>query len=200
MNKNSKSWQSVVSGKPSSKKLTQLHINWLLQLPYNGEHITLDQQSTQLAEHLESNRDKFTRSQQDQLERGISYIKGNSLIPLLLVHGDFSPWNIKVQGNLGKQEIAVIDWEDARIDGLPLWDISHFYLIQAHLFNTPKLITELLSSSLTHTYMEKCGISDVDIKSLVLLYILFSSLNNSNNTDEPYKSYLIQTISRIIKQ
>ncbi|MCG7587661.1 aminoglycoside phosphotransferase family protein [Photobacterium sp. OFAV2-7] len=194
------SWQSVVSGKPSSKKFSQLHINWLLQLPHNGEHITLDQQNTQLAERLESNRDKFTRSQQDRLEQGISYIKGNSLIPLLLVHGDFAPWNIKVQSNLDKQEIAVIDWEDARIDGLPLWDISHFYLIQAHLFNTPELITDLLSNSLTHSYMEKCGITDVDVKSLVLLYILFSSLNNSKNTDEHYKNYLIQTISRIIKQ
>lgn len=45
-------------------------------------------------------------------------------LPTALSHGDFTPWNIRVDRRANR--LAIFDWEDARIDRFLLWDTFHF--------------------------------------------------------------------------
>ena len=42
-------------------------------------------------------------------------------------HGDFAPWNLLKS----KSGWVLLDWEEARSDGVPFWDLFHF-LVQGH--------------------------------------------------------------------
>jgi hypothetical protein len=50
-------------------------------------------------------------------------------VPAGLVHGDFAPWNLLE----GRDSVGVVDWEEARFDGLPFWDIWHYAVQTAAL-------------------------------------------------------------------
>jgi len=45
-------------------------------------------------------------------------------VPVTLVHGDFVPWNMVLEGG----SLRVFDWEYGCLDGLPNWDETHFML------------------------------------------------------------------------
>lgn len=198
--KSKRSWQSVVPGKLSSKKFTQHHVDWLLKLPLSGEYTTLDQQRKLLEIKFEERKFHFSTSQIKTLKKGISYIKGSCAIPLLLSHGDFAPWNIKSHIIRRKKELFLMDWEDANVNSLPLWDISHFFLIQSYLFNKPRLINDLFKNHQTQKYIKEVGINNVNVKCLTLIYILITSLSKKNNTSVHYKEFLINIINKVIKQ
>jgi hypothetical protein len=50
-------------------------------------------------------------------------------VPVGLVHGDFAPWNVLEAG----RSLGVVDWEEARFDGLPFWDLWHYAVQTAAL-------------------------------------------------------------------
>jgi aminoglycoside phosphotransferase (APT) family kinase protein len=43
-------------------------------------------------------------------------------VPSGLLHGDFAAWNLLEH----RRRIGAVDWEQARFDGLPFWDLWHF--------------------------------------------------------------------------
>jgi hypothetical protein len=51
-------------------------------------------------------------------------------LPLSLAHRDFAPWNTR----LGSGSLFVFDWERAEEGTTPLYDVFHFWAIQAALF------------------------------------------------------------------
>jgi hypothetical protein len=55
---------------------------------------------------------------------------GSTPLPLSLAHRDFAPWNTK----LGSRGLFVFDWERAEEGVTPLYDVFHFWAIQAALF------------------------------------------------------------------
>ena len=54
---------------------------------------------------------------------------GELMLPTVLAHRDFSPWNIRANN----AEIFVFDWEYAADGTSPLYDFFHFHLIQQAL-------------------------------------------------------------------
>lgn len=62
------------------------------------------------------------------LHDAIPALEGLSL-PETIVHGDFTPWNLREQ----EGRISAFDWEYAELDGLPLWDELHHTLLVGHL-------------------------------------------------------------------
>ena len=55
-------------------------------------------------------------------------------VPVGLVHGDFAPWNLLEAG----RSVGVVDWEKARFDGLPFWDLWHYVVQTAALTRRPR--------------------------------------------------------------
>jgi hypothetical protein len=55
---------------------------------------------------------------------------GSVKLPLSLAHRDFAPWNTKLVSG----DLFVFDWEHAETGVTPLYDVFHFWAIQAALF------------------------------------------------------------------
>ena len=192
------SLQTVLSGKLSPREFTLRHLGWLLSLPTAGEKFTFDEQKKKLVSLYSSAKFEMTLEQKESINNALLIIEGEKYFDLILTHGDFAPWNIKKEKY---SKLKVFDWEDARVNGFPLWDICHFYFIQAHLFNENKRIADLLSffndsNSLIQTYLNKKKIISRDAKKMVLLYVLFTVLNE--NTDSEYIEFLIKKIPVVI--
>ncbi len=185
--------QTMLSGRPTSRKMSQLHIDWLLTLPKSEEVTTLDKQAEILRNLLELNMNQFSTCHKTILRCAIDTIKGQNEIPLVLVHGDFAPWNIKQQAD---RSLLVMDWEDARFDGLPLWDLCHFYFIQAHLFNEMTPISSLKSGVHASRYLNALGMHGSMMQMFSLLYCLFQILSG-NNVSKEYKYFLFDQLSEL---
>lgn len=59
---------------------------------------------------------------------------GEHSVPVGLVHGDLAPWNLLEAG----RSVGVVDWEEARFDGLPFWDLWHYLVQTAALTRRPR--------------------------------------------------------------
>ncbi len=55
--------------------------------------------------------------------------KFGNMIPVHFVHGDFTSWNMRCQNN----QLAIFDWEDSFLQGLPFYDLFRFIYRQASL-------------------------------------------------------------------
>jgi len=196
-NENGRIWQTVVSGCLSPRKLTSDHINWLLTLPKSKKTSTLDKQKAILFSLLEQEKESLSTEQLSYLNLAIETLNGQHDFSLVFVHGDFAPWNIKQQQN---GQLAVIDWEDAERDGLPLWDLCHFYFMQAHLFAEPNPLGALLTGTLVEQYLQGMPINSVEKMNFVLLYLLGTVLNSELNSSKEYNAFLIVQINRLLSQ
>jgi len=179
--------QSVLTGKPACRELTRHHIDWLLALPRSGKVTTMGKEAEILANFFELNEDELLVGCKATLRNAIDAIKVEDTIPLVLVHGDFAPWNIKKQVDCS---LLVLDWEDARMEGLPFWDICHFYFIQAHLFDDGLPRAQLDVGIEVTRYIHQLGICEQVKIRLTILYCLHQILGNHNATTE-YKRFLI---------
>ena len=188
----SRSWQTVVKGQLTSRKLTQAHIDWLLQLPRAEKTTTLNEQREILQHYFEENLDLFGKYR-EIISSSIAMIQGG-IIPLVLVHGDFTPWNLKRQTD-GK--IVALDWEDADPAGLPLWDLCHFFFMQAHLFREKNPIKRLAVNPLVQNYLLHLGVGRNKLAPLVLLYILETVGNRKGSCSLAYKNFLLRQLMEI---
>lgn len=73
---------------------------------------------------------------------------GRALLPNLIVHGDFAPWNMRQV----EHRLFVFDWEYAEAHGNPLQDFLHFHLIQRALRRREVTFSEM--TALVHAAME----------------------------------------------
>jgi len=193
---NQSTWQSVLDGSPTSRKLTKNHVDWLLQLPKYIELSSFGEQARKLHQLMSITSELFSSEQKQLLIKAIESIENNIDIPLVLVHGDFAPWNIKKSTD---HKLLIMDWEDSSFNGLPLWDLCHFYIIQEYLFNDIKSFQLMRSCKLIHYYVESIGITHLSKSMLYILYCLYQILDGKN-VSEKYKGFLFHKIRMVIEE
>ncbi len=87
-----------------------------------------------------------------------------SAISSVIEHGDFSPWNLRRTA----EGIAAVDWEDMNGHGLPLYDLAHFFMMNAFVFKR-KLPHHWWTTVAVRAHAEQMGVADRDLKALVRL-------------------------------
>ena len=98
---------------------------------------------------------------------------GSATVHPTIYHGDFAPWNIKVQG----ENWTLLDWERGEMAGLPLWDWLHFIVQPAILVErrpTETVLGEIedfLQSPALARYAERSGIAGLE-RALTAAYFL----------------------------
>ncbi len=131
-----------------------------------------------------------------ELEKAVKTIVneiGDLILPSVLAHRDFAPWNIKWNDS----GIYVFDWEYATEEANPLYDFLHFRLIQKVLFSgrfnqlTPQTIVNFLPEA--HTYLHSAYPETIwnlqIIKHLMLAYLvnlILFYVDSSNRFDKDH--------------
>jgi hypothetical protein len=97
-----------------------------------------------------------------------------------IVHGDFAAWNLlEYRGRVG-----IVDWEQARFDGLPFWDLWHFVVQAAGLARSSgslRAVREAIRGRgpLVQTldrYAEMCEVPSGIATDILLVYLLRTAL------------------------
>lgn len=113
---------------------------------------------------LEKNTDTTTASILNQAAT-------NRVLPVLM-HGDFAPWNVKVDGGAW----TVLDWERGERVGVPAWDWFHFVIQPSVLVKrepteaTVSRLAELFESADFIRYSKQCKIQGLQWL-LLLAYV-----------------------------
>ena len=131
-----------------------------LQKPLKGKSVTpkMSQSKLALLASLRSDRIQFasesnmvaTLSQRinalpidgDKLRDALDEIMSTlqqMRVPSTIVHGDFAPWNLREHDGT----TTAFDWEYAEVDGLPLFDQTHYALQVGYLLDNWKLTQAL---------------------------------------------------------
>ena len=103
----------------------------------------------------------------------IEYLIAQTVLPNLMVHGDFAPWNLR----LVNADLYVFDWEYAQTHGNPLQDFIHFHLIPQALIRKSlnnKAMSNLLEKTVTYVdnqFGQDLGVSKA-CGALTLHYLL----------------------------
>ena len=93
-----------------------------------------------------------------------------------IVHGDFAPWNIKVNPKSGAWQ--VFDWERGEMRGMPCWDWLHFEIQNAVLVlrengeGVMARVGRLFAAPEFRAYAEKAGISGME-GGLLVAYLFY---------------------------
>ncbi|MEJ2199906.1 MAG: phosphotransferase [Desulfuromonadaceae bacterium] len=188
--------QSLVVGRLSGRKLRANHVDWLLRLPRTNKGITPEEFRSDLAV-TSTWTDEFSPAEFLRLQRLIDTFQFDTPIPAVLVHGDFAPWNLKRQHN---GEIAAFDWEDARIKGLPLHDLSHFFLIQGCLFGIKYPYEAMRGNLLVRNYLSAFGLDLALLKPLFLHYLVTRISGQAGDCSDLYRSYLMRQLKLLVAQ
>jgi hypothetical protein len=92
-------------------------------------------------------------------------------------HGDFTPWNMKMNRATGR--CAVFDWERGQLRGVPAWDWFHFVLQPALLVRKMSATAlrdefeKLLRSENFPAYAKRTGIDGME-RDLALAYLIYN--------------------------
>jgi hypothetical protein len=165
---NASGWlaQTWVDGAPSPRTFAVEHAECLLRLVLPEKTASL----TQAIDRLTAKHADISRGGVDPAVReGLMRAADSSQLPQTCVHGDFVPWNIKIE----HRQLRIFDWESARFDGAPLQDICHFFYKQDYLFHD---VGDLPATLLDHPhvahYSRALSLSPSICLRLALYYLL----------------------------
>lgn len=139
------STQEFIAGAPTCRRLTERHIACLVDLAIPDETTSLRRVVASLEKKIQA-MENIEPKDRAVLMRSLGEADDPSPLPAVWEHGDFVPWNLKIESN---GSLRIIDWEESSRDGIPSFDLVYFHLIQAlelgekELF--PKLFMELLN-------------------------------------------------------
>ena len=159
--------QEAMGGMPTARKLSLAHVDWLLNMAIPGETISLKEYAEGLAERI-SKLDDNHQEPCDALVSMLSGINASSILPVVWVHGDFAPWNLK-RGQDGA--ITAVDWEMSFPKGLPLFDLVYFGSIQAFLFKEKRIVPASMKA-LLRQYLDNLGIDPGISQTLILTCLI----------------------------
>ena len=160
--------QGYISGSTSGTQFTAGHAAYLDRLKSTSERIIIKDQAIKLAGEI-SNNNELSAELRDWLAEKLCGLDDSTELPSSRVHGDFMPWNIKING---AGEVVALDWEESNKTGLPLTDFFYFHHFQNYLFNRSKKRVKL-SEDVIGMYTGKV-LKNIEIYSLIMMLMRVS--------------------------
>lgn len=132
--------------------------------------------ATTIADHLDVSIDDAAWRGRIDAVRAITEGVSDIPLPSGLVHGDFAAWNLIDDG----RRVGVIDWDEARFEGLPFWDLWHFAVLGAVTIGNERMRRRIhlavrgegmLAESI-QAYAEASGVPAGIAPDVLLLYLV----------------------------
>ncbi len=175
--------QTVVRGARCGMTLTREVAELLCSLALPDESIRLREIALPLAKevgYLE-----LSAGDAGLVRRALEEIDDTTELPAARIHGDFAPWNIKLQNG----SAVLVDWEDSWPRGLPLHDAYHFVHMTRYLFGrSPRPAFPDLC------FRDSTALSFALHRKLELAYLLRSLVRVLALQDEKQRAFLLTTL------
>jgi hypothetical protein len=115
--------QEFVHGAMPCRRFQPEFMEILCRLPRSGGSKNLAHLAGDMARRLGPFKAQLDKIAPDILDRSLGCLDFDISVPTMLVHGDFTPWNMRNNPKIG---YVLMDWEWADFAGLPAYDLLHF--------------------------------------------------------------------------
>lgn len=123
--------QEYVHGAMPGRGFRPEYMDLLCHLPRSGSGRSLAAVANKMAKRLSPFKARLDQMAPGVLDRSLSCMDMDVIVPTMLVHGDFAPWNLRRNPAAG---YVLVDWEWADFSGLPAYDLLHFQFNDDLLF------------------------------------------------------------------
>jgi hypothetical protein len=159
--------QEYVYGAMPCRTFHPEYLDLLCRLPRYSD-ICLSAVAKEMSQRLSPYRCYLDKLAPRVLDKSLSYLDRDVTVPTLLVHGDFAPWNLRCNPIRG---YVLVDWEWAKMDGLPAYDLLHFQFTDYRLFGGKNGCYHSIRSNPIHAdYFSRM---DLDISLLPYLSVAY---------------------------
>ena len=189
--------QTPITGNPVAKELSTAHLEWLSRLLVPDKTTSISEQVKILKQQLLRLTD-FDLREYKIIEQEISTLNNSTPLPVTWVHGDFAPWNLKW---IAPQKLAVLDWEEARADGLPLQDLFHYFYIQSYLLQpNANFLERTFAMPSVSEHLQSWGIDWACYLQLAKFYLVESWIRSTEKGDLDYATFAASELSLTLKK
>ena len=115
--------QEFVPGAMPGRRFRPEFMDILCRLPRSGGSKNLAELAGEMARRLGPFKAQLGKLAPDIVDRSLDCLDLDISVPTMLVHGDFTPWNMRKNQRVG---YVLVDWEWADLAGLPAYDLLHF--------------------------------------------------------------------------
>ena len=181
--------QTPVLGRRVGRRFTHAHLALQESLRRNDTTTSLRDQSERIAD--EAKRWAAARDGPEVLAR-LARFNNSRPLPAVWTHGDFAPWNLcRVAEGL-----VALDWEKCSPDGLPLYDVLHYHLIQDFLLGKRRLGSRGYRKA-ARLYLEALGINPALHDQLFELALLKSWTEAVKESAAARAAFVAQWLARL---
>ena len=181
--------QEFLGGLPSGRSLTETHLSYLVDLAIPEETTSLHEAVQSLGREIEVQKN-ITPEDRALLNRALEEADDPSPLPAVWEHGDFAPWNLK---NAANGSLCAVDWETSSRLSVPMFDLVHFYSIQAFHFGKKELFTKSFREHMNE-YLKRLGISPGMTPKIIRVCILRDWLRHNNEGSRRRSGFLLRTL------
>jgi len=191
--------QQFVPGKLANARLEAAYIHWLLALPKQHGRVTLGEHIDETVHALVAvasvSSDVVAQFTQ-LLNRIIHTSHTQSLLPRVIQHGDFVPWNLK---KTTANHLMALDWEAGRLDGVPFYDVIHFQGMLNYSQGKPiGDLFDLLENEDVRFYLDKLSVSLETARVLIYTYVVNQWLHHVYNDDLDYAQRYYEYVAPLL--
>ena len=143
---------------------------------------------------------------QQRMARAVATIERTSSIatlPTALAHGDFAPWNIRVEPHTGN--LALFDWEDSNPNQALLWDAFHFQTqlaLLVHHWSAQKSMQWVLATISRSPLVGALKLLPEHVRALYLSYLVDWSVqwleDQQSPTDQETRGQIIDAMLQLM--
>lgn len=159
--------QTWIGGANVVRAFSEEHLRLLTNFASQEIHVRLSDFRGEIIKHLPAISAALDPA---LLEDALSSLDQNEPLRSCIVHGDFTPWNLR---RLPDGRLTLIDWEWARENGLPWQDVCRYFYLQDYLSREAANVWQIIKKEpLLVEYRRSYGLSIDATRGLTIYYLL----------------------------
>jgi hypothetical protein len=187
--------QEYVPGSMPGRRFRPEFVEILCRLPRSGTSITLARLASEMASRFSPFKARLDQMAPGILDRSLGCLDLDISVPLMLVHGDFAPWNMRKNPKRG---YVLVDWEWADFAGLPAYDLLHFHFNdENHFGKRSGGYAALRSSPLCVEYFRRMDLDAQLLPRLAIAYLLHQLESHCRHRGHAYTACTLRQLTAV---
>jgi hypothetical protein len=185
--------QEYVHGAMPDRKFRPEYIDILCHLPRSGSYRSLVDVADEMANRLSPFKAQLDKMAPGILDRSLGCLDRDTVVPTMLVHGDFAVWNMRNNPEVG---YVLVDWEWGNFAGLPAYDLLHLQFNDDRLFGEKAGgYSAIRSSSRCTEYFRRMNLNVELLPQLAIAYLLDQLESHCRGRGSAHMAYTLRQLA-----
>jgi hypothetical protein len=190
--------QEFVPGAMPGRRFRPEFMDILCRLPRGGESKNLAQLAGEMARRLAPFKTQLHMMVPDILDRSLDCLDRDVSVPTMLVHGDFTPWNMRKNSEAG---YVLVDWEWADFSGLPAYDLLHYqFSDDRHFGEKAGGYAAIRARSICAEYFRRLDINAELLPQLAIAFLLDQLESHCKQRGSQYTAYTLRQLASVVAE